>query len=71
MERRVNCVAESFGVTKDEAKRRVLRTESDRRAFVRKYFHSDIADPANYDIVLNTGTLSIESAAATICSAIA
>jgi cytidylate kinase len=70
MDRRVNCVAESFGVSKDVAKRRIMRTESDRRAFVRKYFHSDIADPANYDMVLNTGTLSVESAAAAICSAV-
>lgn len=70
MERRVNCVAESYGISKEEAKRRVLRTESDRRAFVRKYFHSDIADPANYDMMLNTGILSIESAASAICSAV-
>lgn len=70
MEKRVNCVAESFGISKDEAKRRVISTESDRRAFIRKYFHSDIADPANYDMVLNTGTLSVESATAAICSAV-
>lgn len=70
MDRRVNCVAESYGISKEEAKRRVLRTESDRRAFVRKFYHSDIADPANYDMILNTGTLSIESATAAICSAI-
>ena len=67
---RVNRVAETHGVSKKEAERHVLRTESDRRAFVRKYFHSDIGDPANYDVILNTGTLSIESAAAAICSAL-
>jgi cytidylate kinase len=70
LEMRVNHVAETYGVTKKEAKRRVLRTESDRRAFVRKYFHSDIGDPANYEMILNTGTLSFESAVAAICSAI-
>ena len=70
LEKRVNCVAEVYGVSKDEAKRRVLRTDSDRRAFVRKYFHSDIRDPNNYDMVLNTGTLSVESAATAICSAV-
>jgi cytidylate kinase len=70
LELRVNRVAETHGVSKKEAKRHVLRTESDRRAFVRKYFHSDIGDPANYDVMLNTGTLSIESAAAAICSAV-
>ena len=70
LEMRVNRVAETYGVTKKEAKRRVLRTESDRRAFVRKYFYSDIGDPANYEMILNTGTLSFESAVAAICSAI-
>ncbi len=70
LEMRVDRVAETFGVAKKEAKRRVLRTESDRRAFVRKYFHSDIRDPANYDMILNTGTLAIESAAAAVCSAV-
>ena len=70
LEMRVNRVAETFGVTKEEAKRRVLRTESDRRAFVRKYFHSDISDPANYDVVLNAGTLSVDSSAAAICGAL-
>ena len=70
LELRVNHVAETYGVTKKEAQRRVLRTESDRQAFVRKYFYSDISDPANYDMILNTGTLSVESAAAAICSAL-
>lgn len=70
LEKRVDCVAEAHGLPKKEAKQRVLRTESDRRAFVRKYFHSDIGDPANYDMVLNTGSLSVESAAAAICSAV-
>ena len=69
-EMRVNHVAETYGVSKKEAKRRVLRTESDRQAFVRKYFYSDISDPANYDMILNTGTLSVESAASAICSAL-
>jgi cytidylate kinase len=70
LEMRANRVAETYAVSRKEAKRRVLRTESDRRAFVRKYFHSDIGDPANYDLVLNTGTLSVESAAAVICTAL-
>ena len=68
LELRVTRVAETHAVSKKEAKRHVLRTESDRQAFVRKYFHSDIGDPANYDLILNTGTLSVESAAAAICS---
>ena len=70
LEMRVDRVAETFGVGKKEAKKRVLCTESDRRAFVRKYFHSDIRDPANYDMILNSGTLAVDSAADAICSAV-
>jgi cytidylate kinase len=69
-EKRVNCVAETHSISKKEAQRRVLNTESNRQAFIRKYFHSDIRDPVNYDMVLNTGTLSVETAAATICRAV-
>lgn len=70
LDRRISRVAETYGVSREEAKSRVLRTESDRRAFVRKYFHSDIRDPRNYDMVLNTGTLSVASCAAAICTAL-
>ena len=62
LEFRVKNVAHEFDVPSEEARRRVLRTESDRRAFVRKYFHADITDPVNYDLVINTGTLSIDAA---------
>ena len=71
LELRVNRVAETYGVDKKMAKKRVIRTDSDRQAFIRKYFNSDIRDPANYDMILNTGTFSIESAAAAICGALA
>ena len=67
LERRVSRVAETHGISREAAKTRVLRTESDRRAFVRKYYHSDIRDPLNYDMILNTGALAIESCAAAIC----
>ncbi len=62
LEKRVQNVARDFNVSYDEAKRRVLKTESDRRAFVRKYFHEDAADAVNYDLVLNTETLNIKAA---------
>ena len=70
LETRVQNVAREFGVTPDEAKRRVLRTDSDRRAFVRKYFHADITAPVNYDIVINTGTVSIDGAVEAIRGAL-
>ncbi|MBW2250175.1 MAG: cytidylate kinase-like family protein [Deltaproteobacteria bacterium] len=66
---RVENVSSNFGVSAEDAKRRIIRTESERRAFIRKYFNADITDPINYDLVLNTGTLSIEAAANSIKSA--
>ncbi len=59
---RANNVAREYGIPFEEAKRRVIQTESERRAFVRKYFHEDIASPVNYDLVINIGTLSIDAA---------
>ena len=62
LETRVQNVAREFKVPLNEARRRVLKTESDRSAFVRKYFHKDVADAVNYDLVLNTGSMSIGAA---------
>lgn len=56
---RIHRYAEFFGIPADEAKRRILKIESQRRAFIRKYFHEDITDPVNYDLVINTGNVSI------------
>ena len=67
---RVENVSSNFGVSAEDAKRRIIRTESERRAFIRKYFNADITDPINYDLVLNTGTLSIEAAANAIKNAL-
>ena len=67
---RIQRVAKSFDITENEAHRRVVRTESDRRAFIRKYFNADIADPVNYDFVINTGSVSVDDAANAIVAAI-
>lgn len=67
---RIQHVVKSFNIPEDEAKRRVIRTESDRRAFIRKYFNAEIADPVNYDIVINTGTVGVDDAVSAIAAAI-
>ena len=64
---RIDHVVRAFDVTTKEAKRRIIRTESDRKAFIRKYFYADIEDPLNYDLVVNTGSLSVDQAAKAIC----
>jgi len=67
---RIGNVAREFGISADEAKKRVLNTESDRRAFIRKYFNADIADPTNYDLVINTAVLNVDDAVKVISSAL-
>jgi len=62
LEIRIKNVTRDFGIDTEEARRRVIRTDSDRRAFVRKYFNADIRAPLNYDLVINIGILSIEGA---------
>ena len=59
---RIENVAREFDLSPAEAKRRVIKTESNRRAFIRKYFNADIADPTNYDLVINTETLQVDHA---------
>jgi cytidylate kinase len=59
---RIENVARNFNLSQDEAKRRVIKTESNRKAFIRKYFNADIADPTNYDLVINTDTLTVDNA---------
>lgn len=67
---RIENVVRDFNLTPDEAKRRVIKTESNRKAFIRKYFNSDIADPTNYDLVMNTETLTVDNAVDVIGAAL-
>jgi cytidylate kinase len=70
LEVRVQNVIRTFGASHEDAMRRVLKTESERRAFIRKYFHADIASSANYDLVINTGRLSIDAAVGAVIGAL-
>ena len=67
---RIQNVARDFNLPENEAKRRVIKTESNRKAFIRKYFNADIADPTNYDLVINTETLSVGNAVDVIGAAL-
>jgi cytidylate kinase len=46
----------------DDAEKLMISTDANRSAFVKRYFNSDANDPDNYDLVLNTGTLSVDKA---------
>jgi len=59
-ETRVFSVARNWDIPVGEARDWVRRTQANRRAFIRVYFHADVGDPLNYDLVFNTGKLSVE-----------
>ena len=61
-------VARNHQVTEKEARQRITKTDSQRRAFIRKYFNTSIADPFNYDMVINTGSTSIDGAVEAIAA---
>lgn len=66
MDVRIEHLVQDYGVSPYEAKRRLIRTESDRRAFIRKYFNADISNPINYDVIINTEVLTIDAAVETV-----
>ncbi len=54
----------------DDAHKHLVTTDANRTAFIRRYFNCDANDPSNYDLILNTGTLSVEKAVQIIKCAI-
>lgn len=62
LETRVKNVAKEHGVTREEAKRRVINRENRRAAFIRQSFNAEVADPKNYDLVINTAKLDMDAA---------
>lgn len=55
--------------TREEAERYLMKTEADRRAFVRKYYNQDITDPQHYDIIINMSHITIDGAVNAIVAA--
>ncbi|MFZ1037699.1 MAG: cytidylate kinase-like family protein [Smithella sp.] len=69
MELRIKHFMEDRGYTKVEAEQYIIKTENNRKAFVRKYYGADVTDPKHYDIVINTEKISLAGAIESIISA--
>ena len=70
LEIRIQNVVRTYGVKKEDARRRIIRREAKRGAFVKQSYDADISNPENYDLTINTGRMSIDAAAETIISAV-
>ena len=60
----------AHGLSYEDAEKLMHSTDANRTAFVRRYFNSDATDPANYDLILNTGFLTVDKAVQVIQCAI-
>ncbi|MGD9307931.1 MAG: cytidylate kinase-like family protein [Desulfosarcina sp.] len=70
LETRVNQVAKEYGIPYEDAKRRVINRENKRAAFIRQSFNADVADPINYDLIINTGNVDMDTAVGAVCGMI-
>jgi cytidylate kinase len=69
LELRIKYFMDDRRYTRAEAEQYVVKTENNRKAFVRKYYNVDIADPKYYDIIINTERISMGAATESIISA--
>ena len=62
VDQRVASYAQREGLDLEAARRAVDGADKDRHAFYQRHFKRDVADAHHYDIVVNTGGLSLEAA---------
>ncbi|MDO9527721.1 MAG: cytidylate kinase-like family protein [Syntrophales bacterium] len=67
---KIKNIASELGISKTEAKLRIMNVKSERKAFMKKYFNVNVADPMHYDLVLNTANLSVDAAVDVIKTAL-
>ncbi len=51
---REQMLQQTRGLSRDQARELMHRTDTARAAFVREYFQADVDDPRHYDLVINT-----------------
>lgn len=59
-------IQKNLDLNEDDAQKYLVSTDANRTAFIKRYFNCDAMDTSNYDLILNTGTLSVEKAVQTI-----
>lgn len=59
---RAQRVAQREGLALEAARSRVAKVDTQRAAFIRASYQRDSQSPLNYDLTINTGELSLETA---------
>jgi len=67
---RVRRISESSKSDERTAKKEIENYDSSRREFIKRYFHENLENPLDFDMVINTEFFTYEDAAALITSAL-
>lgn len=59
---RLQFIRNEMGISSNKAADFIKKMQTDRTAFIKRFFHASIDDPANYDLVLNLSKLDLQSA---------
>jgi cytidylate kinase len=70
MSSRLDYIQKCLDLNRDDARKHIVSKDANRSAFIKRYFNCDSTDPSNYDLILNTGTLSVDKAVQVINCAI-
>jgi cytidylate kinase len=65
---RVKTLMARFGFDEPTARRKMHETDSNRAAYIKQLYGHDWLDPSQYDMILNTGRVSYQTAAQMILS---
>jgi cytidylate kinase len=70
LERRIQNITKYYHIDSDAALERIQNSDRQRTEFARTYFNKELDHPADYDLVLNMGSLSTHTAANIIVNAL-
>jgi cytidylate kinase len=70
LDARIERTTRAGNVSNEQARDALQREEAERRQFLGFHFHVDPDDPRLFDLVVNTGTLGIDDAAALVVEAL-
>lgn len=71
LEARIRRLTQSERCAPEEAHRYIRTFDAERAAFIRQSFQCDANSPLNYDLVINTGEISLETAVELVLMALA
>ena len=69
-DQRIDALAASLGVRREQAARRIRDLDAEQKAFIRQSFGRDVDDPLGYDMILNLGAMTPESAISIVLAAL-